>query len=79
MAAMTPDEIPPNVRTALLAELFGEWLDAVPTARDAWTLTREEIARKQEHTDEISERMDWLRHGTRAASGPRERPAEGSQ
>lgn len=54
---MTPDEVPANVRSALLAELFGEWLDAVPTARDSWTLTREEIAKKRERADEISDRM----------------------
>ncbi|GAA2114626.1 hypothetical protein [Actinomadura alba] len=57
---MNRDDIPPHVRAALVTQLFGDWLDAIPTARDAWTLSCEEIARKQENAGEISDRMDWL-------------------
>ena len=76
---MTPDEIPANVRSALLGELFGEWLDAVPTARDSWTLSGEEIAQKSERAEEISDRMDWLTRTTPRAPAPSDPASEGAE
>jgi hypothetical protein len=67
---VTPDDIPPQHRTALHAALFNEWINTIPSVMERFASTPDQNAARDQKARELATHMDALRPVRRTTPGP---------